>query len=298
MQEIIEDQFTTPKISHLAGIVPIAGKELDFQMPWPDAMMPIAPNYIAAERAILECAWAGCETIWVVCNQDISRVLKKKIGDFVYDPVRSYFKHMTPDGHPTIMFKKIPIYYVPVFTKNRAKLSLSYSIIQGAYSAYLASWMISKWMLPAMYYVAFPYGIYHPKLIGVRDREKFSTYENHLITSKEGKTVLDGEYLGFTFSRKQYKQFRNVITKKKVKKDWIDYELSDVFTKDIITEHKPIKVGNYHNISTWKGYCDFLGSKQTKYYTSNTIKKYFIDKAYTLYGVLDEPKEIDEDGHV
>lgn len=75
-------------------------------MPWPDAMMPIAQNYTAVERAILECAWAGCETIWVVCNQDISRVLKNKIGEFVYDPVRSYFKHKTPEGFNTVMFKK------------------------------------------------------------------------------------------------------------------------------------------------------------------------------------------------
>jgi hypothetical protein len=98
-------------------------------MPWPDAMMPIAPNYVAAERAILECAWAGCETIWVVCNQDISRVLKNKIGEFVYDPVRSYFEHKTPEGFNTVMFKKIPIYYVPILQNKRYKTSLPFSVI-------------------------------------------------------------------------------------------------------------------------------------------------------------------------
>jgi hypothetical protein len=297
MREIIENQYTTPKIAHLAGIVPIAGKALDFQMPWPDAMMPIAPNYIAAERAILECAWAGCETIWVVCNQDIARVIKNKIGEFVYDPVRSYFKHKMPDGHIKTMFKKIPIYYVPVFTKNRAKLSLPYSVIQGAYNAYHASWVLSKWMLPAMYYVAFPYGVYSPKLVS-KNRERLSTYVNHLITNKEGKSILDGEYLGFTFSRQQYKEFRNVITKKKVNKDWIDYELDDVFNRVIVTEYEPIKINNYHNISNWDGYCKFLGSDQTKYYTTNTINKYFVDKPFTLYGMVEEPEEEEQDGDV
>ena len=194
MREIVEDQYTTPKIAHLAGIVPIAGKALDFQMPWHDAMMPLAPNYIAAERAILECAWAGCETIWVVCNEDIARVIKNKIGEFVYDPVRSYFKHKMPDGKISTMFKKIPIYYVPVFTKNRAKLSLPYSVIQGAYNAYHASWVLSKWMLPAMYYVAFPYGVYSPKIVS-KNRERLSTYTNYLLTNSDGKTVAAMDFL-------------------------------------------------------------------------------------------------------
>jgi hypothetical protein len=297
MQEIIEDEYTTPKIAHLAGIVPIAGKALDFDMPWPDAMMPIAPNYIAAERAILECAWAGCETIWVVCNQNSARLLKNKIGDFVYDPVRSYFKHKMPDGKMATMFKKIPIYYVPVYSKNRAKISLAYSIIQGAYSAYYASWRISKWMLPAMYYVAFPYGVYSPKLVS-KNRERLSTYENYLVSTEDGKTVLDDEYLGFTFSRKQYKQFRDMITKRKVKKDWNDYTLADVFNKDIVVQYNEIKTKSYYNISNWNGYCQFLGSNQTKYYTNNTVKKYFVDKAYTLYGIVDESEEEEQDGNV
>jgi len=259
--------------------------------------MPLAPSYVAAERAILECAWAGCETIWVVCNQDISRVLKNKIGDFVYDPVRSYFTHMMPDGYKKTMFKKIPIYYVPIFIKNRNKLSLPYSVIQGAYYAYYASWQISKWMLPAMYYVAMPYGVYSPKVVS-RNREKYSTYTNYLITNREGKTVKDNEYLGFTFSRSQFKEFRNVITKRKVDKDWNDYTIQDVFGSGIIESWESVKVPSYYNISTWEGYCNFLGSDAKKYYTEQTIKRYFIDKQFTLYGVIDEPEEEEQDGDV
>ena len=54
---------------HLAGVVPVAGLHSDFGFPWPDCMQPIAKNYLAIERAIVECAYAGCETIWVVCNE-------------------------------------------------------------------------------------------------------------------------------------------------------------------------------------------------------------------------------------
>ena len=265
-------------------------------MPWPDAMMPIGPNYIAAERAILECAWAGCETIWVVCNQDISRVLKNKIGDFVFDPVRSYFKHKTPEGFDTVMFKKIPIYYVPVLLNKRHKTSLPYSVIQGAYYAYHTSYKMSKWLLPAMYYVAFPYGVYAPKQVSI-NREKYNNYENYLHSSKDGKTVLDNEYLGFTFSRAQFIKFKEIIHKRKIDKSWIDYTLDDVFNKNIITDYNQNKVYSYYNIGSWQQYCNFLGSKETKYYNEATIKKYFTKTPYTLYGIEDG-EEDEQDGNV
>ena len=34
--------------------------------------MPIAPNYTLLENAVYECAWAGCETIWIICNDDVA----------------------------------------------------------------------------------------------------------------------------------------------------------------------------------------------------------------------------------
>ena len=60
---------------HLAGIIPIAGQDLDFNMPWHDCLMPIAQNYLAVERAVVECAYAGCETIWVVCHDDMQPLI-------------------------------------------------------------------------------------------------------------------------------------------------------------------------------------------------------------------------------
>ena len=66
---------------HLAGIIPVAGQALDFDQLWPDCMMPIAPNYTLIEAAVAECAWAGCDTIWIICNDDIAPAIKKKIGE-------------------------------------------------------------------------------------------------------------------------------------------------------------------------------------------------------------------------
>ena len=84
-------EFDTKNINgspyHLAGIVPCGGQPLDFGMEWPDFMMPIASNYTMIEAAIMECAWAGCETIWVVCYPKTQPLLKKRLGETVQDPV-------------------------------------------------------------------------------------------------------------------------------------------------------------------------------------------------------------------
>ena len=67
----MEEGTKNQQAFHLAGVVPVAGPTLDFGFPWHDSMQPIAKNYLAVERAVVECAYAGCETIWVVCNDDI-----------------------------------------------------------------------------------------------------------------------------------------------------------------------------------------------------------------------------------
>ena len=67
---------------HLAGVVPVASQPLDFNFPWHDCCMPIAPNYLAVERAVVECAYAGCETIWIVCKFLHAFVLNRLILNF------------------------------------------------------------------------------------------------------------------------------------------------------------------------------------------------------------------------
>ncbi len=75
---------------HLAGIIPVAGKDQNFDLPWHESMMPLAKDYLAIERSVLECAYAGCETIWIVCNDDMQPLIRHRIGDYVYDPVWMY----------------------------------------------------------------------------------------------------------------------------------------------------------------------------------------------------------------
>ena len=78
---------------HLAGIIPTVGQPLDFNFPWHDCMIPIAADFLAIERSVLECATAGCETIWVVCSTDMQPLLKHRLGESVQDPVWISRKH-------------------------------------------------------------------------------------------------------------------------------------------------------------------------------------------------------------
>ena len=43
----------------MAGIIPISGQPLEFNMPWHDCLMPLAPDYLLIDRAVAECAYAG-----------------------------------------------------------------------------------------------------------------------------------------------------------------------------------------------------------------------------------------------
>ena len=75
---------------HLAGVIPVSGQKLEFDMPWHDCLMPLAPNYLAIERSVVECAYAGCETIWIICNDDMQPLIRHRLGDYVQDPVMAF----------------------------------------------------------------------------------------------------------------------------------------------------------------------------------------------------------------
>lgn len=299
MQQIELQQIQTIRQFHLAGIVPIAGPKLDFNMPWHDCMMPLSQNYLAVERAILECAWAGCETIWVVCNNDIQPLLKNKIGNFVYDPLYTYRKFpIVRNGIKHVEKKRIPIYFVPIEEKHRnIRNSYPFSILQGAYTSFIVSTKMSKWLNPSMFYVAFPYGVYDPKIVK-EDRLLISSFKNYTL-SYDNKSIKDGEYLAFTFSPQQYKLFRNLIKSKKVlsdldnKKVQMSYCLKDVFGNEIINEYNVKSIDTYYNIDNWESYRECL-SKIDKYtYYYKHIKRYFPDQKFQL--LTDEEDDLEDE---
>ena len=169
---------------HLAGVIPVANLKTDFGLKTPDVLIPIEAGFTAIQQAVYECAMAGCNTIWIIANSDMQPLIKKRIGEWIYDPVwygRSY------DRHPSESRKEIPIYYVAIHPKDRNKRDcLGWSVLYGAYTAYTVAYNLSTWARPHKYYCAFPYGVYDPNVvreyraeISNPDKNTFINYEGY-----------------------------------------------------------------------------------------------------------------------
>jgi len=258
---------------HLAGIVPVAGPPLDFNMPWHDCLMPIGKDYLAAERAVLECAYAGCETIWVICNDDMQPLIRHRLGEYVNDPVWTH-RHFERDkkAHQ----KRIPIHYAPIHPRDRKKRDcLGWSIIHGAWISNKISSGLSTWLKPDMFYVAFPYGVYDHWT--PREYRKEISTNRQFFFEHNGKTIIDGEYLGFTFSWEDYKIIASEVREKSTgiylnedRKERLPmnerfsyrfFKLEQIFDTLSLKNSTVKKISCYHNIDSWENYCIYIADR-------------------------------------
>ena len=148
--------MSRPKL-HLAGIIPVANLKTDFELQTPDVLVPVNTGFTAIQKSVFECAMAGCNTIWIVANDDLAPIVRRIVGEWAYDPV--YYS--SPVGFSSEGRKEIPIYYVPIHPKDRERRdSYGWSVLYGAYSAWKVAFKISKWITPDKYYVSFPMSAY------------------------------------------------------------------------------------------------------------------------------------------
>ena len=268
---------------HLAGIIPVAGHQHDFGFEWDNVLMPIAENYTAIERSIMECAYAGCETIWIICNNDMQPLIRHRIGEMVQDPI---WYGRTLAAHPEQHRKQIPIYYVPIHPKDRDRIDCyGWSILFGALTAYWISKQMSKWLTPDKYYVSFPFSIYAED--APREHRALISSEDNFFFCYNGKTVKDGEYLGFSFGPEDFIECRKALRRESTKtwkhsgdqipteklpveKRWsARYFSLDKVLKPVILEEANVKrLKWFYDLSSWESYTNFFISKESK-----TIKR-------------------------
>jgi len=260
---------------HIAGIIPVSGLKSDFNMPWHESLMPLGPNYLAVERSVFECAYAGCNTIWIVCADDVTPLIRYQIGDAVQDPiyVHRHFEHNKQD------FKRpIRIYYVPINIRDIGKRdNLAWSAIHGAKTANRILKNLSCHLTPDKFWISWPYGFYHPTM--TRDIRK-DILEKDVMLQYGDKTVKDNLYLGLTLAIEQVDQ---LIKESKTRSTglWKDpdtrrdrhsieerfsyrnFNLKEVFETIKCSNYKRKEIDNYYNLDNWSDYCHFLSKNRS-----------------------------------
>jgi hypothetical protein len=263
------------RVKHLAGIIPIASNESFFNMPWHDSLMPLSHDYLAIEKSVFDCALAGCDTIWIVGHMNMQPLIRKRLGEMIYDPLKLYSgKEMNFKRHDAESKRiEIQIYYVPIHPKDRERRdSLGYSVLYGAETALKVCENISAWTIPRMFFCSFPYGIVSEE--SMYEFRKHANKTVNTIMSFEGKTVKDGLMLPFTFSLQDYRRCKSHIR---------DYAISIWDKNDRSTEHSPalhfsikdvfaavdtsqstlLDSTWFHQINSWESYKKFLSSDES-----------------------------------
>ena len=257
---------------HIAGIVPVSGLNSDFNMPWHESLMPIGPNYLAVERAVAECAYAGCDSIWIVCSDNVSPLIRYQIGEKIQDPVYNY-RHFEFDKGGAK--KPIRVYYVPIAIKDINKRdNLAWSAIFGAQTANKILGSLSTHLAPDKFFITWPYGYYDPWLL--REHRRL-LLENHVVLSHDSKTAKDNKYLALTLNTEQIKLLiKESITtssglwnysdeeKKKLSPDerysYREFDLKKVFNGLDFSSYTEIEIENYVPIDCWSNYCEFISN--------------------------------------
>jgi len=264
--------------THLAGVIPVANLETDFDLNVPPFLLPVERGFTAIQKSVFECAMAGCQTIWIAANDDLAPIVRKHIGEWVYDPV--HYKRDLTKFYREVR-KEIPIYYAPIHPKDRDRRdSYGWSVLYGMYSAWLVSYKISKWLIPDKFFISFPMGLYDIYSLRPHRKEILSQKGNFFL-SHNGKTVKDDEYLPFTMFGEDFKKCRRAVNKKTTKEylpplpgetiplkkrpleeRWSArfFDLADVFEEADETNAFKVETEWYHDISSWEGYRNFLGS--------------------------------------
>ena len=238
---------------HIAGIIPVAGLALDFNFPWHDCLMPVGKDYHAIERAINTAALAGCDTIWIVLDRSTQPIIRKKVGEWIYDP-----KFVWQHPSPFIKKREIPIYYTPIKSKDKSKRDSSgWSALYCTKVARYVSMKISKWVTPASYLIVSPYGIIDDEII--KDSRSLIKSGKSIAFADQHGSFKDNNPLPFTINDvdrlSALKHAKENYSGKDSGKTW-----NEVFEKVDVSNYKIIQPNWSYNISSWAGYAGFMSS--------------------------------------
>ena len=264
-------KFTHKK---MVGIILLDGFKNDWRLPYSPYFAPIAEGLTLIDNAVLQCAFAGCRQIFILCNEKDVKLLRHNLGEWVEDP--NWWWKKTVD-HQAAYRVQIPIYYIRMSEKDkRQRGSAAWGIISAAMTANRMAGFASKWTAPAKFFVTFPWTATPFWDIGKHRAD--SVARKKVFYSHNGRSAWEGEYLPFTFDqddlRKIKKNFRkkNTLTYRMVadyepgSNSWFErlpkeqqrsgrfftvQQLVEPINKNKLFE---IELNKYYNVFTWENY--------------------------------------------
>lgn len=288
-KKLVKRQF------YLSAIIPVIKdhKWLD-NFVWNGCLTPVGDDLTVIEKTVWDCAAAGADTIWIVCDEAVDPLIRMRMGEWVLDPVA--FKRF--DKCKENRQRRIPIYYVPVSLKDRKKRDcLAWSVIYGAIISHNVSRQLSKWLRPDMYLVSFPYYVIDEEFMrseSVRFRLNRATEKKHhrVFFSHSGKTIRDGKLIPFTMNLWDVLKFKDILERRQAgsnfytyaecitipdKERWPErfFTMEDVFGCLSTINSTEIELEYFHDITTWKDYCAYLETN----YARNLSRPPFLQKS-------------------
>ncbi len=282
-------------MKHLAGIIPVANLQTDLQFNIPDVLLPLNNGFTAIQKSVVECAYAGCNTIWIVANPDLAPVVRKTVGDWIYDPV---YLGRSQYGEGSEYRREIPIYYCNILPKNIDRRdSYGWSVLSGIYGSWITANKISKWIVPQKYYVSFPMSVFDIYEIR-KHRQQISDVENNFFVKHNDLSIKDNLPLSFTMFGDDYLACRRDVNKKTTKEfyntseeeqyptrklplelRWSakNFTLAEVFNELSDDNAHSYKPDHFYDLHTWGGYQNYMGSDfvlKTPYNMLTKVRKH------------------------
>jgi len=254
---------------NLIGIIPLAGLQPPrFGSDLEPYLTPLAPDYTIIQNAMFMAAAVGCKSIWIACNEDVSPVLKRTLGNWTVDPFQ-----LLPTGHLKQKhynsWTEIPIYYTPIeaqYTNRRD--CYAWSVISAASRAWRVHRRVSTWLTPEMYFVSFPYTVWAvDDLKKMRAKIKSKTLS---LFSWQEKTVMDNEHIPFTFTSQNLYKASKIIKDAPLNRMSPDRTIAKKLTFKEVFPYLEKKwrdirpLSWYYGLEDWDSYCTFIGSEHRK----------------------------------
>lgn len=273
---------------HIAGIVPTTGfqNKINKNLISP-LLTQITNTSTLLTRGILECACAGCDTIWVVAYNRNIKIFEEITGDVVKDPATINLPFVKD---PYYYHRYIPIYYVPLkYSHEKSRDNELWSVIYGMKNANYISRKVSRWVQPYNYYISFPFTIKNPyQTLKYRTKIRHTDF---MYLDRQMKGIKDGVYLPFTLRNDFLKEINSKFwfgfynynhlesqDRVKNKRFPIDYkpnfkDIKKMFPYDKI-EYKRKKTDFSYDARDWKGLMEWYKSPYSSLWESS-IDFYF-----------------------